>query len=134
MYGGMSHKLSMLRKKSTADVTPNGVDFGLITIPGSPVYSDQQSITGISTSITLRTNILYIDPEVTFFVKINNGSEIDVANNQSFIVNNNDTVIFLIYTPSPGTMVSYDVLNVTDGNVSIINNPFGYCTIERLLS
>lgn len=116
---------------TTADVTPNGVDFGLTSLPTSPVYSYQQSITGISTAITLRTDILYIDPNATLFVKINNGSEIDVTSNQSFVVNNNDTVEFLMYAPSPSLTVLYDVLNVTGGNVSIIDNQFGYCTLTR---
>lgn len=113
------------------DVVPNSVDFGLTSLPVSPTTSYEQTITGISTAITLRTDILYIDNGATFFVKINNGSEIDVTSNQSFVVNNNDTVIFLMYSNQPGLTVSYDVLNVTNGNTSIINNPFGYCTLTR---
>lgn len=113
------------------DVVPNSVDFGLTSLPVSPTTSYEQTITGISTAITLRTDILYIDNGATFFVKINNGSEIDVTSNQSFVVNNNDTVEFLMYSNQPGLTVSYDVLNVTNGNTSIINNPFGYCTLTR---
>lgn len=113
------------------DVVPNSVDFGLTSLPVSPTTSYEQTITGISTAITLRTDILFIDFNVTLFVKINNGSEIDVTSNQSFVVNNNDTVIFLMYSNQPGLTVSYDVLNVTNGNTSIINNPFGYCTLTR---
>lgn len=60
MYGGMSHKLSMLRKKSTADIIPDPIDWpNVVGFTESNVDTVNQTISGISESITL--GITYYD-------------------------------------------------------------------------
>lgn len=118
MYGGMSYKLSILRKKSGgADVTPNAVNWSDITGLGS-AQNTNQTIAGIDTSITLRLDrsTILIGNGTAQYSK-NNGAETTFASGDTISMSNNDTLYFKVnnttFSPITGTVA---VVNTSDSN------------------
>lgn len=110
------------------DVTPNPTpDWGGYYETASPVYSSTQQVTGINTVIKLGINILTNDGGI-LNVGINNsnsygGTIIDISNGiTTFPVNNNEYVTFKWEGSSPGYLISFDVINQSDGNVTLGTN------------
>ena len=74
MFGGMSHKISILAKKATGggggtDVIPNAVNWRNITYNGLTDTTDSavQQITGINTEITIRVDTNNVDDRTLFW-------------------------------------------------------------------
>ena len=115
----MAHKIGILAKKATggggSDVTPNAVTFGDIIGFTSPVNSNLVTITGIDTTITLKVSFA---AEGTFSYVVNGGTEIDASVQDTFTIQNNNTLIFKHYS-SPGGSASYTVINLSDSSTVI---------------
>jgi len=112
----MAHKIGILAKKATggggSDVTPNAVTFGDIVGFSSPVNSNLVTITGIDTTITLKVSFA---AEGTFSYVVNGGTEIDASVQDTFTIQNNNTLIFKHYS-FPGGSASYTVTNLSDSS------------------
>jgi len=119
MFGGIAHKIGILAKKATGggggDVTPVYMNFG-DTLGPNPTDSNLVTITGINTTISLT---VYPSFEFgSFYYILNGGSEVNTDTQNTFSVQNNDTLKFRFYTGLGGG-VSYQVKNNSDGGVTV---------------
>lgn len=122
MYGGMSHKLSMLRKKTGgADVTPDAIDWPSVT-GAYPPTTISQTFTGINTTITIQFNILagqtldgYYDKNSSGYTLYGNGDQITIDNGDTLRFRGQGFII------SGGESIVTEVVNVSDGNALIDN-------------
>lgn len=124
MFGGISHKLSMLRKKSAvSDVTPDTVDFGDPTTP-NPIASNLVTFTGINTTITIRVEVAFTDGIATLTYKINNGIPIDRTEQTSFTISiaPNNTLQFFIDNAVVGGLTQLYIYNQSDGD-ALLDDP-----------
>lgn len=104
------------------DVTPNAVNWDDTYDWPSPIYTNTQQITGISTSITLEVEIVYADAFYTLEVGVNNsnsygGTITDVTGGGTFTVDNNQYVTFKL-TGGFG-LVEFKVINNSDANTTL---------------
>lgn len=124
MYGGMSHKLSMLRKKSTADVIPDPVNWSNITSDIGEGTNSNQTITGIDTPIILKLNRNVITEGGSLYSK-NNGSYISFASGDIVSMSNNDTLSFRI-TANFGNLVTGTAWIINTSNNNTLLDSFTY--------
>lgn len=117
MFGGISYKLSILRKKtvSSGDVTPNEVGWFDVFFSSLPITTNSQTITGIDTTITLRIDITY-DDGMTLQYSKNSGSYVTISTGSTFTMSNNDTLVFNVSAGIPGGTIVFDVVNQSDSN------------------
>lgn len=105
-------KLSDFYNATNADFVPNAINWSDIT--GS--YSgntDSQSITGINTTIELRTTYSTgSSGAIQLRYQKNGGSVTDIASGGSIFVNNGDTLIFVI--TYGGTYIDSSVVDITN--------------------
>lgn len=137
MFGGISHKLSMLRKKSVAgggDVTPNAVNWSNIrfmefygTIPAWE-YTDRQ-ITGITSDIVLKIdtqgNNNYIgykknntpneaSPDGVYFDPVMDFTITWIMDQDTITISNNQYLLFVVLDNTQNFTVT--VINTSDSN------------------
>lgn len=124
MYGGMSHKLSMLRKKSTADVIPDPVNWSNISSIAEAGTNSNQTITGINTPIILKLNRNVITEGGSLYSK-NNGSYISFASGDIVSMSNNDTLSFRI-TANFGNLVTGTAWIINTSNNNTLLDSFTY--------
>lgn len=131
MFGGISHKLSILRKKSAAtDVIPDTLNWDNPTGSIMPLSTISQTITGINTTITIKVNIIQYDNLWDFWYVKNGGSDVTISNGMTFTVANNDTLVFKGSTGSPfsGVQDALEILNNSDGDTILDTIVFTYDT------
>lgn len=131
MFGGISHKLSILRKKSAAtDVIPDTLNWDNPTGSIMPLSTISQTITGINTTITIKVNIIQYDNVWDFWYVKNGGSDVTISNGMTFTVANNDTLVFKGSTDSPfsGVQDALEILNNSDGDTILDTIVFTYDT------
>lgn len=115
MFGGLASKKGLLAKKGgAADVTPNAVNWTQVTL----LESTTQTITGISSSITLRLN-LYGYSFGSWYVYINDvgysmTGDLENDGYYDFEASNNDVIYFT--TSSSQLSRTFDIINLSDGN------------------
>lgn len=117
MYGGISHKLSILRKKSpSVDVTPDAVNWPNNTSATLPVDSTTQTITGISAPINLQFTVT--NNGLDAYYNKNAGVWLALANNAVISMSAGDTLNFRgdAFFVSGGENVVINVYNTSDGN------------------
>lgn len=131
MFGGISNKLSILRKKSTAtDVVPDALNWDNPTGSIMPLSTISQTITGINTTITIKVSIIKTDDVFNFSYVKNGGSDITISDGMTFTVVNNDTLVFKGDTASPFGNVqdSLQILNNSNGDTVLDTIVFTYDT------
>lgn len=117
MFGGMSYKLSILRKKtvSSGDVTPNAVEWFDQIFSPLPITTNSQTITGIDTTITLRIDVTSDDGMNLQYSK-NSGANTNISNGGTISMSNNDTLLFNVNSGPAGGTIVFDVVNQSDSN------------------
>lgn len=117
MFGGISYKLSILRKKtvSSGDVTPNAVDWFDQFFSPLPITTNSQTITGIDTTITLRIDVTSDDGMNLQYSK-NSGANTNISNGGTISMSNNDTLLFNVNSGPAGGTIVFDVVNQSDSN------------------
>ena len=113
MFAGLGRKKGLLAKKGSADFTPNAVNWTQVTT----LESTTQTITGISSAITLR--VVSWGPEVGNFRVYINNVEYNMINDMQndgyydFEASNNDVIYF---ATTAGVSFTFDIRNISDGN------------------
>lgn len=127
MFTGQIHKIPILAKKTSGDVTPNAVNWGN-GIGFDSSSTDNKTITGINTAINLRFDYSgnVGGSDGAFYYSKNNGSSwtlidnsITTSTESSSLVSmsNNETLIFKFDQTTITTVVlSVSVVNTSDGN------------------
>jgi hypothetical protein len=133
MFGGLGSKKSILSKKGSAiDVIPNSLNWNDVSGSTSPVTTNSQTITGITSSINLNVKEDYADWDYGPEYKINSGSWIPInvqgGNTVTFSVNNGDSVTFRFVFSSGfvGSQQSLEIRNQSNGNAVLDYITFTY--------
>jgi len=140
MFGGMSHKLSILSKKATgggADVTPNAINWSNVEyngITGFFTYTERK-VTRINTTITLRVES---DTSEGVYVLVSNSARAIVSGDGSTM---NDPGAYGMEYMNPGDVHTFTVSNnqyvtfghtgnYVDSNIKIFNDSDGGLQID----
>jgi hypothetical protein len=123
--------LSSFYGKSNADYTPNAVDWADIIVFGLASGTNPNvTITGINQTVTIKLSWTVSSGTIsTVEYRINSGSYVSIANNNTFTVVNNDTLNFRV-TGGAGT---YNYADFTVKNNSTADSTLDtfYAEVDR---